>query len=70
VDAGETRLCVGRTGAWFDQGDAAANVTTAGSAAAYVAMADSYAGYVGDGVERAGLHLTDADMEIAGTWFH
>jgi hypothetical protein len=33
-------------------------------------VADAHAGYIGDGVEGAGLQLTELDVEVAGTWFH
>jgi hypothetical protein len=54
----------------FDHGDTGADVTSLGTAAAHIAVADAHAGDIGDGIERAGLQLADADIEVAGTWFH
>src|SRR5471032_2924987 len=46
------------------------DVAAKGAEAAHVAVADAYAGHIGDGIERAGLQLAEADIEVAGTWFH
>lgn len=67
---GETRLLVGRALAWFDQGNAGADVATGAGATAHVAMTDAHTWHIGDGIERAGGELADADVEVSGAWFH
>lgn len=70
MHAGEIRLLIGRTRTRFDHRHAGADVPSGAAAAAHIAVADAYAGYISDGVERARMQLTDADVEVAGTRFH